>query len=307
MTSNIRRIAILLIAAAVMAVGAQSDALAGKKKSLTFAIIQTEEMSSLGARWDKTLKYVGKKVGADINFYATTSYASVVEAMLSGFVDIGKLGPKIYLVARKKSKGQIDPIVATARPPTIFFDKPCACYFGTLVTKKGSGLSSIASIKGKVLALVDPGSTSGNALPRALFPDKIGGKTLEGYFGRIFYSGSHSASARAVHSGKADAAFISESTLERVIHKGEMKKDDLNYLWRSPQIPIDVVTVNKNTVSPEMAKKLRDAFAGMSDNEEGRKLLKEARYAAFTLADDARFDTLRKILEVKKKLKKKKK
>jgi phosphonate transport system substrate-binding protein len=280
---------------------------AEKKKTLTFAIVQTEEMSTLGARWDKTLKYVGKKIGADINFYATTSYASVVEAMLSGFVDIGKLGPKIYIVAKDKSKGQVVPVVATARPPTIFYDKPCACYFGTLVTKKGSGLKTIASIKGKVLALVDPGSTSGNALPRALFPDQIGGKDLGKYFGRIFYSGSHSASALAIHNAKADAAFISESTLERVFNQGKMKKSDLNFLWRSPKIPIDVVTVNKKTLSPEMIKKIGDAFANMTKSDEGRALLKEARYAAFTRATDADFDALRKILAVKKRLKKKKK
>ena len=277
---------------------------ATEKKSVTFAIIQTEEMSVLGQRWEKTLKYVSKKIGADINFYTTTSYASVVEAMLSGFVDIGKLGPKIYLVANDKSKGQIIPVVATGRPPSVFYPKPCACYFGTLATKKGSGLKTIESLKGKVLALVDPASTSGNALPRALFPSLIGGKSLEQYFGRIFYSGSHSASVRAVATGKADAGFISESTFARVITQGEVKKEDFNYLWRSPEVPIDVVTVNKNTMSAEMIDKVRDAFHGMTETEEGRALLKETGYHSYTLSDDKTFDTLRKILEAKKKLKK---
>lgn len=281
----------------------QQPVSAAEKKSVTFAIIQTEEMSVLGQRWEKTLKYVSKKIGADINFYTTTSYASVVEAMLSGFVDIGKLGPKIYLVANDKSKGQIVPVVATGRPPTVFYPKPCACYFGTLATKKGSGLNTIASLKGKVLALVDPASTSGNALPRALFPSLIGGKSLEQYFGRIFYSGSHSASVRAVATGKADAGFISESTFARVITQGEVKKEDFNYLWRSPEVPIDVVTVNKNTMSAEMIDKVRDAFHGMTETEEGRALLKETGYASYTLSDDKTFDTLRKILEAKKKLK----
>ena len=282
----------------------QQPVSAAEKKSVTFAIIQTEEMSVLGQRWEKTLKYVSKKIGADINFYTTTSYASVVEAMLSGFVDIGKLGPKIYLVANDKSKGQIVPVVATGRPPTVFYPKPCACYFGTLATKKGSGLNTIESLKGKVLALVDPASTSGNALPRALFPSLIGGKSLEQYFGRIFYSGSHSASVRAVATGKADAGFISESTFARVITQGEVKKEDFNYLWRSPEVPIDVVTVNKNTMSAEMIDKVRDAFHGMTETEEGRALLKETGYASYTLSDDKTFDTLRKILEAKKKLKK---
>jgi phosphonate transport system substrate-binding protein len=283
----------------------QQPANAAEKKSITFAIIQTEEMSVLGARWEKTLKYVSKKIGADINFYTTTSYSSVVEAMLSGFVDVGKLGPKIYIVANTKSNGMIVPVVATARPPTIFYPKPCACYFGTLAIKKGSGLTTIESLKGKVLALVDPASTSGNALPRALFPSLIGGTSLEDYFGRIFYSGSHSASVRAVATGKADAGFISESTFARVIEAGEVKKEDFNYLWRSPEVPIDVVTVNKNTLSKKMINDIRDAFHGMTETDEGRELLKQTGYAAYTLADDSTFDTLRKILDAKKKLKKK--
>lgn len=297
----------LLIAVSALAfLAAASPGKAANKKSITFAIIQTEEMSVLGARWEKTLKYISKKIGADINFYTTTSYASVVEAMLSGFVDVGKLGPKIYIVANTKSKGKIIPVVATARPPTVFYPEACACYFGTLATKKGSGLTTIESVKGKVLALVDPASTSGNALPRALFPSLIGGKSLEQYFGRIFYSGSHSASVRAVASGKADAGFISESTFARVIESGEVKKDDFNYIWRSPKIPLDVVTVNRNTLSDDMVNKIRDAFHGMIKTEEGRELLKQTGYAAYTLADDKTFDTLRKILDVKSKLKKKK-
>lgn len=298
-----KKTAAFLIALAAAAVGAFAapPASAEEKKELTFALVRTEEMSTLGARWEKTLDYLGEQIGADINFYTTTSYASVVEAMLSGFVDIGKLGPKIYLVAHEKSGGSIVPVVATARPPTIFYPEPCACYFGSLITKKGSGLDSIASIEGKVLALVDPGSTSGNALPRALFPDEIGGKDLDDYFGRIFYSGSHSASTLAVASGKADAAFVSESTLERVINQGKVKKDDFNYLWRSPKVPIDVVTVDKDRMSPEMIGKIEKALNGMTETEEGRKLLKETRYAAFTLASDEDFDPLRKILEAKAK------
>ncbi|MEQ8319245.1 MAG: phosphate/phosphite/phosphonate ABC transporter substrate-binding protein [Rhodospirillales bacterium] len=284
---------------AVALLGLVPPASAQDKDTLTFAIIQTEEMSVLGQRWEGTLKYVSEKIGKKIDFYATTSYASVVQAMLSGFVDIGKLGPKIYLVANEKSGGDIIPVVATGRPPTVFYPEPCACYFGTLATKKGSEFTTIESLKGKVLALVDPGSTSGNALPRALFPDSIGGQSLDEYFGRIFYSGSHSASVRAVHSGKADAGFISESTFARVIESGEVAKDDFNYLWRSPEVPLDVVAVNKKTMSEELINQVRDAFHGMSKTEEGKKLLEATGYFAYTLSDDSKFDPLRKILASK--------
>lgn len=296
--------------AAILVANASQPAAAAEKKELTFAAIQTEEMSTLVGRWEGTLKYVGKKLGKKINFYATTSYASVVEAMMGGFVDIGKLGPKIYIVAVEKSKGAIVPLVSTARPPHHYNAKPCACYHGRLIVKAGTKFNSIASLKGAVLALTDPGSTSGNALPRALFPKEIGGKSLEEYFGQVFYAGTHTAASLAVYSGKADAAFVSDSTLSRVVDRGKMKVSDTITLWKSPPIPIDVIAVNKNTMSKELMEKVKAVFMGMAETEEGRKWLEQTTYAAFTPANDAIFDPLRKVLAEKarlKKLRKKKK
>ena len=138
-------------------------AVADEDNQLTLAVIRTEEMSTLAQRWEIAIDYLKAQHNLDVNFYATTSYASVVEAMLSGFVDVGSLGPKIYLVAHEKSNGAIEPVVSYALPADMFMDEPCGCYYGSFVTKKGSGLTTIESTQGKVLALVDPGSTSGNA------------------------------------------------------------------------------------------------------------------------------------------------
>ena len=64
--------------ALVLITSASQPAAAAEKKTLTFAAIQTEEMSTLTGRWQETLKYIGKKLDMKINFYATTSYASAV-------------------------------------------------------------------------------------------------------------------------------------------------------------------------------------------------------------------------------------
>lgn len=296
-----------LLLSASLALGTGTAALAAEKKDeITLAVIRTEEMSTLAKRWEFLIDYLSKTANLDINFYTTTSYASVVEAMLSGFVDVASLGPKIYIVAHEKSGGAIVPIVSYTLPADMYNDKPCGCYLGALVTKAGSGMKTLESTKGKVLALVDPASTSGNALPRALFPEKIGGVELEDYWGRVFYSGSHTASARAIQAGKADAAFISLGTLRRVIISGEMKKEDFNYLWISPEIPIDVISIDKNRMKPELVKRIRNAFLDMSKSEAGRAVLAATGWEEFAPAEDSRFDPLRKILELKKKLKKKK-
>lgn len=305
------RIRTLFIMAAFLAatIAGSHHALAGKKKAeLTFAVIQTEDMSVLASRWEPMLKYLNEKADVKISFYATTSYSAVIEAMLSGFVQIAQLGPKAYLIANEKSKGRIQPIVAAARIPTAFDPTPCACYYGTLITKKGSGLDSIGKLKKKVLALVDPGSTSGNAMPRGLFTvEKLNGKPLETYFGRIFYSGHHVASVMAVKKGKADAAFVSESMIARAMDRGKAKKEDFNYLWRSPKIAIDSVSIDTSKISPDLAKKIRNVYLGMDKDPEGRKILAAGKYSRFVFSEDATYNPVRKILAAKKKLKAQKK
>lgn len=298
-----------LLLAATMALatitGSMSAHADEKKTELTFAVIQTEDMSVLAGRWEPILKYLDEKADIKVSFYATTSYSAVIEAMLSGFVQIAQLGPKAYLIANDKSKGKIQPIVAAARIPTAFDPTPCACYYGTLITGADSGLDSIDKLKGKVLALVDPGSTSGNALPRGLFTgEELGGKDLEDYFGRIFYSGHHVASVLAVKKGQADAAFVSESMIARAMDREKVKKEDFNYLWRSPKIAIDSICVDTTKVAQETIDKIRAAYLEMHNDPEGQKILAAAKYSRFEPSEDSTYDPLRKILEAKKQMKK---
>jgi phosphonate transport system substrate-binding protein len=216
------------------------------------------------------------------------------------------LGPKIYLVARSKST-KIEPIVGTGRPPNHYLKEPCACYHGRLVTKKGSKFTTIKSLKGAVLALTDPGSTSGNALPRALFPEQIGGTPLDEYFGNIFYAGSHDAAAKAVFNKKADAAFVSENALSRAIDRGALKYGSYNHLWVSPSVVSNPIVVNKNRMSAEEIAKMKSILMGMVNDKAGQAALKTVKIAAFPELTDKGFDPLRKILAKKKELKKKKK
>ncbi len=305
MTIKMRTL-VLAAAAAIAITGSQRVLAAEEKIQLTFAVIQTEDMSVLASRWGEILKYLDDKANIEVSFYATTSYSAVIEAMLSGFVQIAQLGPKAYLIANEKSKGKIQPIVAAARIPTAFDPTPCACYYGTLITKKGSGLTGIDNLKGRVLALVDPGSTSGNALPRSLFTtEKLGGSSLDDYFGRIFYSGHHVASVMAVEKGKADAAFVSESMIARAMDREKVKKEDFNYLWRSPKIAIDSICIDTEKVSPELADKIRTVYLEMDKDPQGKVILANSKYSRFDPSNDATYDPLRKILEAKKRLKKK--
>lgn len=276
---------------------------AEEKKELTFAAISTEEMAVVAERWQPAINYIEKNMGVKINFFSTTSYAAAVEALINDFADFGMLGPKIYTVARAKSD-KIEPIVGTGRPPNHFQKEKCACYHGRLITKKDGAYDTIESLKGATLALTDPGSTSGNALPRALFPEAVGGVPLDEYFGQIFYAGSHDAAAKAVFNGKADAAFVSENALSRSIDRGALKLGSFNHLWVSPQIVSNPIVVNTKTLSPEMIQKLKTVMMGMDENEEGRAALETVKMSSMPELTDKAFDPLRKILALKDEMEK---
>ena len=303
--SNLKFISWLIVLMFTFGIFSKTVLSSEKVKNLTFVTISTEEMAAMASRWEPTIDYISEKAGVNINYYQTTSYAAAVEALLNDFADFGMLGPKIYLVARKKSE-KIEPIVGTGRPPNHYLKEPCACYHGRLITKKGSKFTTIESLQGAVLALTDPGSTSGNALPRALFPEMIGGASLDDYFGNIFYAGSHDAAAKAVFNKKADAAFVSENALSRAIDRGELEFGSYNHLWISPSVVSNPIVVNKNKMSAEDITKMRSILKNMVNDKAGLDALKTVKIAAFPELSDKGFDPLRKILAKKAELKKKK-
>ena len=71
-------------------------------KQLRFSIIPTEESSFELDLYRPLLEKLKKNTGKSIEFYMPTSYASVAEALIGGFVDVAVLGPYGYITAKKE-------------------------------------------------------------------------------------------------------------------------------------------------------------------------------------------------------------
>ena len=72
--------------------------------SLTFAIIPTEETVAELELYKPITDRMAELTGKKISFFMPTSYASVVEGLLSHFVDVAVLGPYTYVIASDKDK-----------------------------------------------------------------------------------------------------------------------------------------------------------------------------------------------------------
>jgi phosphonate transport system substrate-binding protein len=260
---------------------------------LTFAAVNTEEMSLISKQWQEPLNYLGKKLNLKFGFYAATSYAAVVEAMMGGFVDVALLAPEIYIIAHEKAPYLV-PINGLARPATKFLPKACACYHSILIVKNGK-FNDIAALKGSVLALVEPASTSGAGVPKALFPSKVGAP-LEEYFKQTFYAGAQDAAAKAVLAGRADAAFVSDNALSRGIDRGVFSLDTFKVLWTSPEIPTLPIVVNSQKVPKEMVAKLQELLANLKNEDGGAPILKQLNVVDLPTISDKSFDPLRQVL-----------
>lgn len=290
---------------AVLTVGLTSGLAAADKKcedpkALRFSIIPTEETIQELTLYKPVIDVLAKNTGKKIEFYMPTSYASVIEAMLGNWVDIAVHGPNSYVIGNEKSKN-IE-VFATYAKMKGHFQEEAPGYRAVLISKKGSKFTDIKAIKGSVVALADPASTSGNLMPRVEFAKEIGNVELEKYFSKVVYSGSHDKSAIAVHEGKADVAFVATHRLDNVINRGLAKADEFQVLWKSRLIPQDPFTY-RGTLCDDLKKKIKDTFLNLHTMEAGKKFLANVKSNKFVEMKSEDYDIIRDLRAAKAKKK----
>lgn len=270
-------------------------------KVLRFSIIPTEETIQELTLYKPVIDILSKNTGKKIEFYMPTSYASVIEAMLGNWVDIAVHGPASYVIGNEKS--QTIEVFATYAKAKGIYQEEGPGYHAVLVAKKGSKFTDVKALKGAVVALADPASTSGNLLPRVEFASTIGGVELEAYFSKVVYSGSHDKSAVAVHEGKADAAFVATHRLDNVIQRGLAKAEDFVVLWKSRLVPQDPFTYRAQ-LCPELKHKIKATFLNLHTQPAAEKFLKNLHSIKFVAMESKDYDIIRDLRKAQEKQKK---
>jgi phosphonate transport system substrate-binding protein len=263
--------------------------------ALTFAMIPTEESVAELQLYKPITDRMEKLTGKKIQFFMPTSYASVVEGLLSKFVDVAVLGPYSYVIANSKDKS-IEVFATYAKRPG-YMQEEGPGYRGVLISKRGSKFTTIDSLRGSLLGLTDPGSTSGNLMPRVAFT-KVIGMDLEKFFGKIAYTGSHELSTVAVVKGKVDAAFVATHRFDNVVSKGEASLDGVNILWKSDPIPQDPF-VYRNTLCENIKANIRETFIGLKGQPGAKKFLDNVKSNTFVSMSSDDYNIIRDLKKAK--------
>jgi phosphonate transport system substrate-binding protein len=271
----------IVIAAAAIALPAWGQGGTAKPGVLTIGFIPAEDSRAMVRQSQAILDIVAKHTGMKVDTFVGSDYNATIEALRAGHVDVALLGPFSYVLATT-----VAPVEAFA--VTVISRTMQPSYKAIIIAGKDSKINSLADLKGKTFAFVDPGSTSGYMVPAVAFLKQ--GITPEKDFKQVMYSGGHDSTIVSVGSGKVDAGAVADRIYERGCAKGLADCSKLKVVWESPSIPNDPLLYRK-TLSEDMKKKIRDAFFSVKNLAFGEM----GTVARFDPITDKEYDPLREI------------
>ncbi len=242
-----------LIASAPALLGAPLLGLAPSVRAattLTVGLIPSEDSRAMIANSQVMMDQLSAALGMPVKPFVAADYNGVIEALRSKRLDVAYLGPFSYVLGATVADIEAFAVAETKKAGRTF-------YHSLIVAHKDSGIKTVADLKGKTFAFVDPSSTSGHLFPKAGLA-KIGFDTDKD-FGRVIFSGSHDSNAVAVQNKKIDAVAIADRILDAAIAKGLAKREDLVVVWKSQPIP-ESPTVWRKDLDPELKKRIQAAF-----------------------------------------------
>lgn len=248
---------------------------------LTVGFIPAEDSRAMVRQSQAILDIVAKHTGMKIDTFVGSDYNATIEALRAGHIDVALLGPFSYVLATTVAKVEAFAVTVTARSMQ-------PSYQSIIIAAKDSNINSLADLKGRTFAFVDPGSTSGFMVPSAAFIKA--GITPEKDFKQVMYSGGHDSTIVAVGSGKVDAGSVADRIYERGCAKGLADCNKLKVIWKSPPIPNDPL-LYRTALSDDMKKKIRDAFFSVKNLAFGEM----GTVARFDPATDKDYDPIREI------------
>ncbi|HLJ61873.1 MAG TPA: phosphate/phosphite/phosphonate ABC transporter substrate-binding protein [bacterium] len=267
-----RATALALVTAVVIALVAAGAGVAPAQTKLVMAFVPSGEAATVLTSGNRIASLLGTATGYQFESFVATSYAGVIEAMGAGRADIGWLSTFAYVIAHQKYGVEV-------RLVTVRFGEPY--YNAEIITQASSGINSLADLKGKRFAFVDPASTSGYLFPLAGL--KKAGYDPSKFFGQTVFAGSHNNVVLAVYQGRVDAGAVFDDA------RGTVQKDypdvmqKIKVIWKSDPIPNDTVSFRK-TLPADVKDRVTTALLRFSQTPAGLDALKSL-YEIEALAD----------------------
>lgn len=259
-------------------------------KKVRFGLMPNEGGGDVIDRFKPLINHLESVLGVEVEGISASDYAGIITGMTHKHIEFAYLGPKSYVEAANKANAQ-----AVALETVKIGVKG---YYGTILSKKGSGIKTIEQAKGRIFAFTEPNSTSGYLVPMVLFKRDLKVEP-EQYFSKVQFSGSHDASIIGVKNGTIDVVATNDLMLNRAVEKGLVSLDDFNVVWKGDLIPGSPICVRGDL--PESFKAaLCGALMMFNSDKIG---LQKIQIAGYVPCDDSDYDLIRYLKRLKAELK----
>ncbi|HWP58487.1 MAG TPA: putative selenate ABC transporter substrate-binding protein [Candidatus Acidoferrales bacterium] len=257
--------ALILLAAA---------AFAQAPKELRISAIPDENPQEMLRIYSPFADYLSKEIGVPVKFTPVVDYAATVEGLAAGKLDMVWYGGLTSVQAARRAKG--------AR--RIIMRKEDAEFKSHFITRKDTGIRSLADLKGKTFSFGSVSSTSGHLMPR-YFLLKAGIQP-ERDFTKFSFSGAHDATAAWVEAGRVDAGALNFLVWDKLVETKKVDTEKVAVFYTTPPY-VDYVWTVRGGLDKNIVDKISSAFLKLNySNPEHRKLLDLHRTKGYIPARD---------------------
>jgi phosphonate transport system substrate-binding protein len=272
---------VTIVLAVVCAVLVSGGAGADVPDILKVSAIPDENPNELMRIYTPFAEFLAKEIGMKVQFTPVVDYAATVEGLAAKKLDLVWYGGFTSVQAVKRTNGNAKRLVLRQED---------AEFKSVFIAKPGSGIKSLADLKGKTFAFGSVSSTSGHLMPRSfLLKEHI---TPEKDFKQTAFSGAHDATALWVESGKVDAGALNFLTWEKLVQTKKVDTAKVHVFWTTPPY-VDYVWTVRGDLDKGIQDKITAAFMKLDyANPEHRKLLDLHRTKKYIKAIDADWKTI---------------
>jgi phosphonate transport system substrate-binding protein len=265
-------------------------------KELTVQFVPSSNAETLEAKAKPLEELLKNELGIPVKVSVSTNYNTIIEAMASKQVDVGFLPPTAYVLA--KDKGAAEVILQAQRKGInddgSQTDELVDFYKSIFIVKKDSGISTVADLKGKKIAVQDVTSSAGYVWPvgklmenNIQVPGDVQTQTVKG----------HDQAVIALLNGDVDAAVTFQDARNIVKADYPTVFEDTKVIEFTENIPNDTISV-RSDMSKEWQKKLQDAFIAIGKSDEGHQIISDIySHEGYVVSDDSKFDIVREYNE----------
>jgi phosphonate transport system substrate-binding protein len=245
--------------------------------TLRFADTGTEGLEELRRDFAEFQATMEEILGVNIEFFAVSDRTAAAAGIQADQLDMVLAGPSEYIAI--KANAGLEPVIAIERPG----------YRSFIMVKTDSDIQDIEDLKGRTIAMKDPGSTSGHIGPIALLMDE--GIDPENdvdlrLLGDLRIEAFAAGDVDALGSGTSDERRVEEAYGE----------DFYRLIAEGPELPRDVIGTNPN-IPAECNEEIQRRILENEDRVLDALLASSPKYGESSLhpANDEDYEQMREV------------